>query len=67
MAADNLLMALYFAVVVALPDKWPKDEAAWRQLPHHPIAEVELILFEARAALKWMKITQARENLGANA
>ena len=34
-------------------DKWPKDDEAWRAFPHAPAAEVELILVEAKAALKW--------------
>ena len=34
-------------------DRWPVDEAAWRQFPHHPAAEIELILVQARAALEW--------------
>lgn len=34
-------------------DVWPKDAEAWRAYPHNPIAEVDLILAQARAALAW--------------
>jgi len=34
-------------------DRWPKDDAAWRQYPHQPAAEVDLCLVQARAALRW--------------
>jgi hypothetical protein len=37
----------------AVRDVWPPDDKAWRQYPHQPIAEVDLILVQARAALEW--------------
>lgn len=33
--------------------RWPADDQAWREYPHHPVAEVDLILVQARAALDW--------------
>ena len=36
-------------------DVWPKDAEAWRAYPHNPIAEVDLILAQAKAALAWME------------
>jgi hypothetical protein len=34
-------------------DRWPVDDEAWRAYAHFPIAEVDLVLVQARAALKW--------------
>lgn len=37
-----------------LRSQWPSSMAAWRAYPHNPVAEVDLILEQARAALSWM-------------
>jgi hypothetical protein len=36
-------------------DVWPKDDRAWREFLHNPIAEVELILVQAKAAIKFFE------------
>lgn len=36
-------------------DRWPASPEAWRAYPHHPIAEVDLCIAQARAALMWFE------------